>query len=476
MGGLLKRWPDRQHQNATHPAWIVVMFVCSAMLAAWLRFSPWFPTVLFGDDLINYVAYLHGGFPADFKSAALTAAENKYRPIFHFSLGSLFRLFGADVHSYMVVNWLLHAVNASLVGLLAWRLSRSSLLIGLACAVVVGSSRFALYQVTQVTGLIEGLALTGALVAVVCAAWIQDVQDEGTARHLVIASVAAAALTLHIHERYIVLYPWLIACFWALSMTGKLKQRDLHLAVLALILIGAANYVVRTQLLHLPYFMGTGGQQIQVNAQTITKHLTQAVASLLGFNRGPEHLAAVNLHELSRTPRICAGIFALVAIVLPLRQLWINAKQPHLLRSQLWPILFLMLIGFLLLPAVTTIRLEQRWLLAPQACLLFILANACGSAKMVHTRRNYIGAVTIALMATLILDTHVSNRFDRMFFVYSAKTAESVKAQMSARHLPPVGSPLVLDLRLEHCKWTLGNGSFFEIYGNGARPLACTQP
>lgn len=467
---------DARRTDLRPRAWIAVLFFCAALSAAWLRFSPWFPGVLFGDDLFNYAANLHGNFPGNIKSAALTTFENKYRPVFHFSLGSLFRIFGKNVYSYMIVNWLLHALNASLVGLLAWRLSRASLLIGLISTVAVSSSRFALYQVTQVTGFIEGLAFTGGLIAVVLVTWIRDTHNEKTARHLAIASVAAAALVLHVHERYIVLYPWLIICFWALSNRGKLKQINFHLATLSLIMIGAGNYIIRTKILHLPYFMGTGGQQIQIDADMVMKHLTQALASLLGFNHGPEYLAAIDLDDLPLTPRVYAAIFALTAIAIPLRHIYVDVKQSKSIRGQLWPILFVLLICFFLLPAISTVRLEQRWLLAPQACLIFIMADACGSTPIKPENLFRVGAVTIALLSVLILDTYISTRFDRLFFVYSARTAESVKSQLDKGLLLTGTSRLVLDLREEHCRWTLGNGSFFEIYSSGARQLTCTKP
>jgi dolichyl-phosphate-mannose--protein O-mannosyl transferase len=69
---------------------------------------------------------------------------------------------------HLVLNLLLQGLNALLVFAISLRLSRGEWLVALAAALIAATSRFALYQVTQVTGLLEGLALIFFLATVYC--------------------------------------------------------------------------------------------------------------------------------------------------------------------------------------------------------------------------------------------------------------------------------------------------------------------
>jgi hypothetical protein len=469
----------RKGDTAPKRRWDIIFLAISlytlALLSTHFRFRHWYPEVWFGDDLYNYLAYLDGKFPADAHNALTAAFENKYRPIFHWSLGTLYETFGENIQGYMTSNWLLHGVNATLVGLLAWRLSRQSLVIAAFSTAVIASSRFALYQVTQVTGWIEGLALTSALVSLSFLLLATEADNWRKANRLFLGAVLAAAITLHIHERYVVMLPWLTMCLYIAPLRKGMPTSSRIWFNVSIALIVFGNYVMRSLVLHLPYFMGTGRQQIKTNYNLIWTHLSQGVSSLFGINKGPEYLVAAPIENLPHNATIYAIVFSTIFSIMLIREIIANYGNIEKSQSFTQYLLLATLAGILLVPAIATIRIEQRWLLAPQACLLLILSKAC------HKGGPNIGQYKIILFmvaasALVALDTSISKRFDQIFFVYSAQVAKSVRADIKSGNIPNDQSPLNMNLPAEHCLWTLDEGQFFRIYGSGQRVVSCTRP
>ena len=157
---------------------LLFIFLLATAAGAW-RFSPWMPKVFFGDDLANLLAYKAGNFASSLSQALGSAYWYKYRPVFATIMWILYGSFGSIIWPYLLVNLLIQGLNATLVFAITRRLSRGNWLVSLAIALAVVTSRFALYQVTQVTGLVEGVALLCFLGMVYCV--IRASESEGHA-------------------------------------------------------------------------------------------------------------------------------------------------------------------------------------------------------------------------------------------------------------------------------------------------------
>lgn len=280
---------------------LVLIFLLATAAAAW-RFWPWMPKVFFGDDLANLLAYKGGDFASSLTQSLGAAYADKYRPVFASVMWLLFGSFNSAILPYMVVNVLLQGLSATLVFAIALRLSRGNRLVSLAIALAVTTSRFALYQVTQVTGLVEGIALTCFLGMVYCVVRASESRD--SAWRWSWLAVVSAFLAIQTHERYIVVALWLFLALILLPSVRTLPRARWLVLLGASVGILVFNVAYKMGVLHLPFFVGTGGTDIHINTPSFwgnwfkphyrfsastmvpTTLLAQEWRHLAGFQRG----------------------------------------------------------------------------------------------------------------------------------------------------------------------------------------------
>lgn len=130
---------------------LLLVFTLFIAAVIW-RYWQFMPQVFFGDDLMYLLAFGDGTCGASIFEIATNVCWDKFRPVasgYHWLLMSLF---GSNITYYMVVNILVHAISASLVFTIAYRLSKDIFIVALSIAIVFATSRFAVYQVTQMVG------------------------------------------------------------------------------------------------------------------------------------------------------------------------------------------------------------------------------------------------------------------------------------------------------------------------------------
>jgi len=123
------------------------------------------------------------------------------------------------------------------------------------------------------------------------------------------------------------------------------------------------------------------------------------------------------------------------------------------------------LAGLLIVPPMMTIRMEQRWILAPATIMLLLLAWAVG------LRRNKTTAL-LAIVSSLFFvanNAAISRDFSGMYLLDSVKyTSALVKSSA----IPKEGRvDLLADQSI--CGWVTQAGDFFKVYGGRSRDLAC---
>lgn len=454
-----------------------------AVIAGLWRFWPWMPHVLFGDDLANILQYQSPKFTGSWFHLVADREGNKYRPIFDMSLYALFNLFGTNLVGFQLVNVLLLALSAVFAFSVAQRLNGGRWMLSMGVAIAVAASRFALYQVTQVTGLVEGLALVFFMAMLYCVVRARAGGD--TALKWGWLSILAAFLAIHTHERYIVVFPWLFGLFLFCN-EFRIKSRARWLGLLA----GAAvapmlNVLYKVLVLRMPFFFGTGGQLIRPHFDQTVRQVEQAVLSLFGFNYGPEYLVGTSIASIASTSLFTASIALLLAIVLT--SAWVVAfvsgtrtlagdkdgdDQPFN-RWLTWPMILICLTVLLLLPPVLTIRVEQRWLLAPFLVLLLIFVCSVNAWR----ERTAVGGWVLAagvFLSSLSIDSIFSAYFPRISFVSTEAFAATVKRDVADKY-PGASSPVGFFLNKPYCTWTLMNGQFFSVYGGRKRSIYCAQ-
>jgi hypothetical protein len=432
-----------------------------------VRFSGWLPAVWFGDDLRDYFASVDGLYASSASSSLVTTFAGKWRPIFTFLLWAAHQAFGTELAWYQAMTVALYAAIGVVFFFIAHRLSGSRTIALLLAAVLVWS-RFAMYQVTQINGLIEQLPMLLFLLALsLVLAEAERVRryddtDRWHARlHLAMLLLGLAA---HAHERYLAS---VIAVGCALLFMPGIARRERIVLALEGAAIMLFNVLMKVWALGIPFFIGAGGRPMDFDLQRTIGQAVDAVLSWLWFNSGPGYLAGTSTIALGAPYVALAGLTCLAAALIAA----LGVRGALSARAGFWPVALLALCGAALVgPGVVSFRLEQRWLLTSFAMLLLLLAWA---SRFVRWRDLAVGLAVTIFAGSLVIDNRISIASERQFFVTSSmRLAEAALPLADGRQEPIVFEGLGPDL----CSWILTDGQFFRMVRGQARTVYCVGP
>ena len=359
---------------------------------------------LYGDDL--YLWSFYGC--EDFWSFTFPkVTKGNFRP-FYWALSYLeFRLIGPHVHWYARFNVLLNVAIAWVIYFFSRRLSRltrtpQGMRIGQAVGLLTGmlylQSHFAAYQIAQVLGLLESLALLLALLTL----WGLFDYMEGRGTRAYLRACLCFFLVIFTHERYIALAP----LFYLAVLTQYLTERRLcrrfapsRSSCAASDEIPAMNRLGRTVELLLPLlilavFFGTrvvvAGEAIPVGTAGTKVQDTFSLAEALGFafsqvayifgiNAGHAIFCGVSFADSARWVQgliVLSWLCLLLMLVLYVRMAWKRGRiTPRLIGENL---LFICFIALCIGSSSITIRLETRWVYVSYTAALLYLSYMLG--------------------------------------------------------------------------------------------------
>ncbi len=378
---------------------------------------------LYGDDL--YLWSFYGC--EDFWSFTFPkVTKGNFRP-FYWALSYLeFSLIGPHVHWYARFNVLLNVAIAWVIYFFSRRLSRltrtpQGMRIGQAVGLLTGmlylQSHFAAYQIAQVLGLLESLALLLALLTL----WGLFDYMEGRGTRAYLRACLCFFLVIFTHERYIALAP----LFYLAVLTQYLTERRLcrrfapsRTSCAASDDIPAMNRLGRTVELLLPLLIlvvffgtrmvvageaipvGTAGTKVQDTfslAQALGFAFSQ-VAYIFGVNAGHAIFCGVSFADSARWVQgliVLSWLCLLLMLVLYVRSVWKRGRiTPRLIGENL---LFICFIALCIGSSSITIRLETRWVYVSYTAALLYLSYMLGEiakagavkpevGRAVHTR------------------------------------------------------------------------------------------
>ena len=359
---------------------------------------------LYGDDL--YLWSFYGC--EDFWSFTFPkVTKGNFRP-FYWALSYLeFRLIGPHVHWYARFNVLLNVAIAWVIYFFSRRLSRltrtpQGMRIGQAVGLLTGmlylQSHFAAYQIAQVLGLLESLALLLALLTL----WGLFDYMEGRGTRAYLRACLCFFLVIFTHERYIALAP----LFYLAVLTQYLTERRLcrrfapsRSSCAASDEIPAMNRLGRIVELLLPLlilavFFGTrvvvAGEAIPVGTAGTKVQDTFSLAEALGFafsqvayifgiNAGHAIFCGVSFADSARWVQgliVLSWLCLLLMLVLYVRMAWKRGRiTPRLIGENL---LFICFIALCIGSSSITIRLETRWVYVSYTAALLYLSYMLG--------------------------------------------------------------------------------------------------
>jgi hypothetical protein len=136
-----------------------------------------------------------------------------------------------------------------------------------------------------------------------------------------------------------------------------------------------------------------------------------------------------------------------------------------------WSLALTVLAAVMLLPMMTTIRLEQRWLLQPFALMVLAFCAAL-SVGLTHRRTLFVALGGLFVLLQAVSNLLYLNRSDSVSFVYAGRFANEIDAVVRQAGLP---RSVAIVGAAEHCDWTLRRGDFFVLRYGVAVKVACYQ-
>ncbi|WP_343655882.1 hypothetical protein [Paraburkholderia caribensis] len=454
---------------------VVLGVFITLVIATWFRFVPWAPRLFFGDDLFNYMLYHGDRFQSKWADLFFADSGQKFRFVFSGLMHGQIWLFGKNTTAYFAANVVIHAASSTVLALLVYRCCRNWT-VALALSLMAAMSHLGVYEVTQATGQVESLGLLFCMLTVLAVFEWHSVSKIESEHRLQSSfkwiSVLCAFLAFNSHERYIVLLPWL-GLFFVLDRRAGTLWRRVTFVGICLLLIGT-NFLIKRWIFHSNFFQGTGGQPLAIHFSSIATLSSEAILSIIGVNHGPQYLTGAEWSDFSLFVRAMSLIFAmtclsLVALVIAKRRKEFDSRA----EPAGWWICCAILIALLLLPAVLTIRMEQRWELGPYYLLLTIVASGFG--VLLGRGKTAIAACALVLLAvsSFFIESRISRSLDIVSYLSVDRFAVAAKRAIID---PPTSSQegeLVFVADPGYCVGTLLDGGFFLVYGGKYRPVSC---
>lgn len=400
---------------------------------------------LYGDDL--YLWSFYGC--EDFWSFTFPkVTKGNFRP-FYWALSYLeFRLIGPHVHWYARFNVLLNVAIAWVIYFFSRRLSRltrmpQGMRIGQAVGLLTGmlylQSHFAAYQIAQVLGLLESLALLLALLTL----WGLFDYMEGRGTRAYLRACLCFFLVIFTHERFIALAPLFYLAVitkylterrlcrrFASSGTSERSRTSHHPAsagatdrdtsasdempqvnrlgrifeLLLPLLILAVFFGVRVVVAGEAIPVGTAGTKVQDTfslAQALGFAFMQ-VAYIFGVNAGHAIFCGVSFGDSAHWVQaliVLSWICLLLMLLIYVRRAWRRGRiTPRLIGENL---LFICFIALCIGSSSITIRLETRWVYVSYTAALLYLSYMLGEIAKSGVVKPEVGRAVRTRAATV---------------------------------------------------------------------------
>ncbi|WP_333646117.1 hypothetical protein [Lacrimispora sp.] len=323
---------------------------------------------LYMDDLYLWSCYGEQSFT----QFVFPLGSTRFRFVYYLAAWLELMVTGSRIGWFVPINILLNTCIAYTVYRFGKRLS-DRWLVGFLCGILYLLSRMSYYQISQVYGLMESLALWAAIGILYCL--YRYLSGEETKRLLPWASVLYFSVCF-IHERYMVL----LVLFYGAFLMKKEKRRQPWLHVTAAFL---AVQAIRLLTIGSISPAGTGGTNVAdtFRISDTFRYAFSQVLYIFGINAGPDHLSGLSWGASPAWVRvfvIASNLFLLAMTVIFLVRL---LKEKEALKERLPVIgLFLLFIALCIGSSSVTIRVETRWIYVSMTGAWLLAAYMCGIA------------------------------------------------------------------------------------------------
>jgi hypothetical protein len=469
------------------PDYLFLLALIVTPVLIYLYFLHWKTHVIYGDDvsIFLYQTGLHNlGDKID-----MDVAFQKFRPVRGLAVQLLITLFKKNVGYYYLFNIGIQTINTFIFARILNLFLRSRWL-SLGCGLIIGISRLSFFNITQLFngGALEGLAISFFLLSLffIVNVFARDDLDANGKTRSIVLGILFANLAMYTHERYIVLFPFIVLAILAYPGLKELAGRQRMALIVGSVASVLLNVAIKKWLCSIPFFVGTAGTTLSFSFFAVLSFFRDAVLSIIEVNTGPGYLVGISFSYLPFFDKLL--VVLLVCSILTVTVLWLKGigKAYRVKENDRQsPVYLLILLGSLFLlflaPAVLSIRLEQRWLQASFAIFILMGVIVLSDWQIKH---KYIKRSAIVLIMALFIITdhhYLSQGGQYLYMAYSEDLALRFKEAMDQGKIRPDTRKLYIwekqrDLNGENAiRWDLGNGGIFEIYQGKAKELMFTD-
>lgn len=391
---------EKQYQWKDH----VIFMGLLLGLAVWLNHGIQIKG-LYMDDLYFWSCYGEQSFV----EYVFPMGSTRFRFLYYLAAWLEMAVVRNHVAFFVPINILLNAALSWYLYSIGWRLSRAKA-IGFFTGAMFLASRMAYYQIGQVLGLMETMALWMA----VSILWnlYRYINEENRENGFYFASLLYFGVCF-VHERYMALLPLLILAL----IIKKCKKISLWFST---VLSFGLVQLIRAFTIGSVLPAGTGGTQVAdtLNIQQAIKFAFSQAAYVFGINAGPEHLNGCPWGESPMWVKGLTGMADVMILIMVLAFLvkFIVEKQKERKFTMLFnAMLFIGFIALNIASSSVTIRVEMRWIYVSLAGALLFLSYIYGELtegvkKELYLKRLWPWGILFGLYVLLMLPAELFYR------------------------------------------------------------------
>jgi cbb3-type cytochrome oxidase subunit 3 len=281
-------------------------------------------------------------------------------------------------------------------------------------------SRFSYYNINQVFGLMEALALIMSLLILY---FLYEYINENKTNSYYLACLFYF-LICYVHERYIILFPLFIYTIIIKKITNKtFGYYDIVKKIMIPSLCFILFFLVRFLLFKGRMLDGTGGTDATetFNIKKVIKYIYSQIIYIMGINNGEMYLNGINWESMSNIYKsfglMIFGLMFLLIIVSGYLLYTRAEKRRNEYVTNI--ILYLMFIALCILSSSITIRVEMRWIYVSYAATLILFSYLIKILIDVMEKKNKIilwGGIATFCVFVIPLENYYRSNYTHLYY------------------------------------------------------------
>lgn len=416
---------------------------------------------LYMDDLYLWSCYGEQSF----LQYVFPMGSTRFRCLYYLASWLELAVTGNHIEWFVPINILLNAGVAFTLYRMARRLSRSTY-VGILCGIAYLASRMSYYQIGQVYGLMETMALWLAIgILYLLLLYCQAKAGEG-ARCFRWANILYFAVCF-VHERYMVLLP----LFLLVLLMRKEKNRRMALApIVTFLLVQLIRKVTIGGLAP----AGTGGTDVMdtFSMGTAIRYAFSQVAYLLGINAGPAYLNGENFRQSPLWVWVLLGLANLMLLMLVVSFAVKMFRCGKNCRSYLG--VGLLFSGFIvgcIASASVTIRVEPRWVYVSYAAgLLYltwiygVLTDGMAERERLVEALPFLGMLSLFVLLMLPVEVHYRQMYPNVYFWANQHRYNSLAEETYGKYGDDIFGKTIYIIGNEYEMSDFTANTFFKVF------------